>query len=634
MKIIPPVELTSSNSESTAPGDDFSVWQPVGRNFLSGSQFTTLAAANGFGYLADTTSVAGIVYIVELATGNIEEFDTGREYIYQVTPSPDGNYLGVGSFESGLGPDSFVDVFDLSSGTTLYTDTTIPVSKAPFAWSYDSSRFIYHAVAAGGAFMRVVSSASWSAAAESDLYNDIAADIQGLGGDWDTDIYRSVYAMAPYGDSQRCAFILDATYRDTNPLTYRQFLVSFNLADASYDSRLLSTSYVAPRRYMIHNPARDELILFYSGTPQAVDDATLSDAVTSPDLPACDQAAISPSGDQIVFRTTSVSPRFRRVEPADYSELADLDSVIGGDDHSLTYDASYYFVALASGGYSLIDRLDDTPITETNPSVTAGDTYTYQGKNYEVLADNADRPDQGSLAEPPTWLDLGAINPLRMFDGKLDSLTTATGELIVSITPGQLVNGLALFNVTAQVVNITVEDPDAGTVYDSGDISMRDNSVVLGWHNYFFTRRPKKADLARIDLPTYPNATINISFSSAEGGAVAVGEIVLGRVQTLGNTQYASSVSITDSSRKERDQFGNFNIIERPFSKRADYDVHLPRAATSGVQRILAGYRAKPIVYLADTDEEALILYGFYKDFEITYQNFSVSAATITVEGL
>ena len=342
--------------------------------------------------------------------------------------------------------------------------------------------------------------------------------------------------------------------------------------------------------------------------------------------------SIKVSDTNIINRSLSTSPYWNYRLLTDYSLDKSLPALPDRGE-GIAVGANYTVVQ-QNQGVAVLDNTDDSIIAQQNPNVTVGDTYIYQDHVFEVLSDNNDKPDTGALKDPsPTWLDRGYINPLRMFDGKLDSLTTAEGSLTLTVNSGGLNNGIALFNVGAATVQISVDDATEGNVYDTGQITMRDNSVVLGWHDYFFTPRPAKKDLARIDLPTYPGATITVTLS-APGATVELGEIVLGRVQTLGETQYSSSVGIIDSSRKERDQFGNFNILERPFSKRAEYDVQIMRAATSGVQRILAGYRATPIVYIGEIEEEALIVFGFYRDFQLNYDNFSVSHATITVEGL
>ena len=220
-----------------------------------------------------------------------------------------------------------------------------------------------------------------------------------------------------------------------------------------------------------------------------------------------------------------------------------------------------------------------------------------------------------------------------MFDNKLDSRTTAPSPLVIDITPGMLVNGLALFNVDAATVQITYTDPDDGLVYDTGQISMLDNSGVQDWYSFFFDPYLAKADLASVDLPSYIDGTVQITLDGA-GADVAIGEVVLGTIYKIGDAQYGSSAGIIDFSRKETDQFGNFEIVPRRFSKRAEFDTVIPPAYGGSVQRTLARLRATPVVWIGSVDLEETIVYGYFREFDILLSNPAFSNVTITVEGL
>jgi len=195
------------------------------------------------------------------------------------------------------------------------------------------------------------------------------------------------------------------------------------------------------------------------------------------------------------------------------------------------------------------------------------------------------------------------------------------------------VNGLALFNVDAATVQITYTDPTDGLVYDTGQISMLDNSGVQDWYGFFFDPYLVKADLARVDLPAYIDGTVQITLDGA-GADVAIGEVVLGTIYKIGDAQYGSSAGIIDFSRKEQDQFGNFEIVPRRFSKRAEFDAVIPPAYGGSVQRTLARLRATPVVWIGSVDLEETIVYGYFREFDILLSNPAFSNVTITVEGL
>jgi len=87
-------------------------------------------------------------------------------------------------------------------------------------------------------------------------------------------------------------------------------------------------------------------------------------------------------------------------------------------------------------------------------------------------------------------------------------------------------------------------------------------------------------------------------------------------------------------SRKDTDDFGNFFIVERAYSKRAEFDLRLDTARVATVQRLLASLRTRPVVWIGEASYEATLVFGFFKDFSISISGPSISDGTLTVEGL
>jgi len=298
----------------------------------------------------------------------------------------------------------------------------------------------------------------------------------------------------------------------------------------------------------------------------------------------------------------------------------------------VAYSDDYILFSYRSG-YRLIQRSDNALLSAINPTVSEGDLYILDNKIYEALTDNGDRPDVGAVADPPTWLDRGYINPLRMYDSKLDSKTTSDVPLHIEVTTGELTNAVALLNITANTVRVTAESASDGSVYDSGEVSTLDNSNVLSWYDYFFQPYERSEEVVFTDLPAYDDMTISIDVEN-NGDAVEVGELVVGQIYRVGDAQYGTSVGIVDYSRKETDDFGNYVIIKRRFTKRAEYDVKIFPSAVSSVQRTLAKYRVTPVIWIGDEKMKETIVYGYYRSFNIVLTDQAWASATITVEGL
>ena len=284
-------------------------------------------------------------------------------------------------------------------------------------------------------------------------------------------------------------------------------------------------------------------------------------------------------------------------------------------------------------------NLTSSNVPETDyPLWTAG-TYTlgtrriYAHKIYEVIVSSTTtQPDVGAVASPPQWLDLGVTNRYRMFDKIISTQTSRTGTIVVTILPAQITNAVAFFGLAGNTINVTMTDPIEGLVYNQTK-SLQDNTFIANWYSYFFEGFYQKEDAVFIDLPSYNNASITVTIDAGAGTAKC-GEMVMGRQQTLGVTNFGTSVSIQDYSVKTTDQFGNVVIVQRAFSKRADYDVTVETSLVSAVQKLLADVRTTATVFIGDDDKPETVVYGFYKQFNIVISTPSISDCSIEVEGL
>jgi len=271
----------------------------------------------------------------------------------------------------------------------------------------------------------------------------------------------------------------------------------------------------------------------------------------------------------------------------------------------------------------------------TAGTYSLGDQRYVGTRLYEVVADpsTTDEPTAGAVADPPTWLDIGAINRFKMFDVVIGDVTEQSAANIdVTLDFDAVINSVALFNIVGSTVQIVVDDPTDGEVYNQ-TYSLNDNTGVNNWYQYFFAPISRKADLVVTDLPAYSTATIQVVV--ANGGLdTAVGEAVFGRSTTLGVTLMNFSLGIEDFSRKDRDQFGNFVITERRFSRLANYDVFVSNNQFVSSFNTLAQVRATPAVYIGDESKTETIVLGFYRDFSTLRTGPNSSEMTLEVEGL
>ena len=276
---------------------------------------------------------------------------------------------------------------------------------------------------------------------------------------------------------------------------------------------------------------------------------------------------------------------------------------------------------------------DEHPVWVSGTSYTALDKVIYEHKIYERIV-------TGSGTTPPdldqvNWLDDGYTNRYRMFDNVVSNVSSQMGGIEFTLTPNQVINGIALLNVNASTVRVVMNDPIEGVVYDRTK-ELRSSSNVIDYYSYFFAPLINLGDLDTaifLDLPNKPTATITVYVSSGVG-LVEVGEVVYGVQSIVGRTNYGTAIGITSYSRKDTDEFGKVTVVKRKNSKYADYDIDIDNTNLAFVQRLFQDIDSVPCVFIGNPEMEELIVYGFYSDFKATISFPTVSKCTLRVEGL
>lgn len=251
-------------------------------------------------------------------------------------------------------------------------------------------------------------------------------------------------------------------------------------------------------------------------------------------------------------------------------------------------------------------------------------------KVYESLA--AANLNHTPPSSPTWWLDIGQTNRWRMFDTSVTSQTSKADHIDVTVQGEGRINALALINISAIGANVIMTDAIDGVVYDQ-TFSLVSTAGITNWYSYFFEPIVRLTDLVVLDMPPYSSPEVRV-YLQESGETVAVGVMVLGFQVDVGGTQYGAGVGIQDYSVKTQDTFGNYTILERAFRKRATFTVFVERGKVDQLQKLLAEYRATPMVYIGSELYGATIVYGFYKDFNIAIARATESICTIELEGL
>ncbi len=249
---------------------------------------------------------------------------------------------------------------------------------------------------------------------------------------------------------------------------------------------------------------------------------------------------------------------------------------------------------------------------------------------------------------PLKWLDLGAINAMRMFDKgaaqlvgdkgaqrriyKIGTTTTNLNKIDFTVTPGQVVSAIALFGLTGYQATITITDPVDGLIRTT-TVSLVDPSAKGMWE-WLFKRVKRKTTLAILDLPAYGTASIRVVIDAGVGGVASCSMASIGPLNPVGETIFGTAAGITDYSTKDVDDFGNESMIERGYRDRVQFDVRIDTEDVFYQKTFLSSLRAKGAVFIGDPARQETIIFGRYRDLQIVLSNPAVSECALDVGSL
>ena len=258
--------------------------------------------------------------------------------------------------------------------------------------------------------------------------------------------------------------------------------------------------------------------------------------------------------------------------------------------------------------------------------VSGSNSVIYNHVKYASLqASNTNRQPDTS---PTWWSVIDATNAYAMFDGKVITQTVGTvGGHIIAYIQVNTYSTLSFLNVSADTISVKVYSNYQEV--SSSVIDFTGGSTGVPITDYTLT-----------GISPTSNTYVKIDVYSATT-APAIGNFLAGTNYYLGSTETNPTLSITDYSIKNVDAFGNPTLTKRGFAKRMSTKQLLDDSEVDKVARIMAMVRATPCVWNANTTmrnltsnlKTSLIVYGYYKDWEIT-ASVNKSYLTATIEGL
>lgn len=266
----------------------------------------------------------------------------------------------------------------------------------------------------------------------------------------------------------------------------------------------------------------------------------------------------------------------------------------------------------------------------TNYAVGDRVSYSVTHRNYQALTAGVDatRPDQNATK----WVDIGPTNSWAMFDNANSTRTQAASPLTTSIKPGPVTAAAVLGIAGASTVRIQMVDPIEGSVYDT-TVSVGDSQALANWWDYFFLPVITTTDFVLTNLPPYGQATITMTVTGVD--KVGIGVWAVGNVVDFAPTNMNPQLGIVDYSVKDTDPYGNITVVERAFADKIEVDCYIDNHRLDYLKSMLNDLRATPVVWFDETSSyQSLIVYGFYKDFNIAISYPLQSLCSLSIEGL
>ena len=277
----------------------------------------------------------------------------------------------------------------------------------------------------------------------------------------------------------------------------------------------------------------------------------------------------------------------------------------------------------------------DYPVWASGNTYAVGDRViktTGVHKIYQSL--QASNSNKDPVSNPTWWQEVSATNAWKMFDTSNSTATTNPLTISARIKPGAVTNSAGFLGmVGGQDLRLRMVDPTDGTVYDK-TANLRGVIPTATHYDYCFAKLNPITEYTFTDLPAYATADILFDLTTASGN-VSVATVVMGYQTLIGQgVQYGARLSIQDYSRKETNQYGDSVLVKRSFARKGNFEMWLQKTEVDAVYNMLSQLRATPLLWIATEEYTSTIIYGIYKDFEITIAYHDVSVCSLQLDGL
>jgi len=254
-----------------------------------------------------------------------------------------------------------------------------------------------------------------------------------------------------------------------------------------------------------------------------------------------------------------------------------------------------------------------------------------------TIYESAQSPNMGN--DPATsseawWLKVGPINRWRAFEPNHTTATAKPGGFFFELRPGYAISAIHVTDmVDCATLRITLTDPIAGVVWDTGVIAVGRVITLASWWQWCFGKRIAVTQKHWYGIPTWPQAVLRIEVTG--GNNCAIGTVMVGQTVEFGlGVRSGLRLSIDDFSRKERDQWGEVTLREGAYIQRVPLQLTLANSELDALHDFLSRNRARILFWQASDRWNSTGLIGFYRSWEIQISYAMYSDVSIEIEGM
>lgn len=292
-----------------------------------------------------------------------------------------------------------------------------------------------------------------------------------------------------------------------------------------------------------------------------------------------------------------------------------------------TTDATLQSSNVAENDYPLFDIATTYAINETVIYVVTNTHWVIRS----LVSANVGNVPTG-VSTDTKWVKISQTNRWKMFDLKTTSQTYNLNLIDVILIGVSQIDSISILNIDAALLEITGKDQFGATFY-TYIANLVSTEGIYDPYTYFFSPLIYLTDVVLQDLPPYALASYQITLTNT-GNTVKCGTCIIGKKMPLGDTKYGMQVGITDYSVKRADEFGDFTITERAYSKTLNASSYVPNTQINAHVNLLNRFRATPLVWIGTELYSSSFIYGFYKDYQVIVEYPTHSLINLEIEGL